>query len=480
MRDIEEILKAKSIHTFACPFQFKAEFAKQLLEKLQQKGWCQKNLDFMVKKQASQDAIDCFMRCQYFSQSARDIFINQEMNICHVYEYPFDARKQYQYYVKKEDKDDKENKENKEFYLPIDEIELHIYSHGVGILFIRVLNGNYNVSDIKKINDYGRRTCIPYLTDKDSFLLCADELGIIIDKNIYNTVKFREMIDQYLEGTLSEYQQLTRQAQFLYDLLNCNLEHNQINDIEVNLLSDDRMFVCTIIRDTQLSKAIENKEYDEKELYPILFMDAKGATCQDKNMREQLYADAVYPRWLDWGTIYNATSYSLCCITTEYEGVNASVIRPFIIEYSYFVSLVLAQRIGIMAFADRAGNIVAKIGEGRLKRKHYDEIIDLQKQYIKFKNQILIMEVSTQEQGIEIYHLLQNQMLVKEEQEILNDQLQGLYEISNISMGNRFTRYGLVFAAIAILADLVINVTVVCVQDKIRLSDFILRLCRIF
>lgn len=471
MRDIEEILKAKSIHTFACPFQFKAEFAKQLLEKLQQKGWCQKNLDFMVKKQASQDAIDCFMRCQYFSQSARDIFINQEMNICHVYEYPFDARKQYQYYVKKEEK---------EFYLPIDEIELHIYSHGVGILFIRALNGNYNVSDIKKINDYGRRTCIPYLADKDSFLLCADELGIIIDKNIHNTVKFRKMIDQYLEGTLSEYQQLTRQAQFLYDLLNCNLEHNQINDIEVNLLSDDRMFVCTIIRDTQLSKAIENKEYDEKELYPILFMDAKGATCQDKNMREQLYADAVYPRWLDWGTIYNATSYSLCCITTEYEGINASVIRPFIIEYSYFVSLVLAQRIGIMAFADRAANIVAKIGEGRLKKKHYDEIIDLQKQYIKFKNQILIMEVSTQEQGIEIYHLLQNQMLIKEEQEILNDQLQGLYEISNISMGNRFTRYGLVLAAIAILADLVINVTVVCVQDKIRLSDFILRLCRIF
>ena len=46
-------------------------------------------------------------------------------------------------------------------------------------------------------------------------------------------------------------------------------------------------------------------------------------------------------------TIHAATEFSLLCVTSDYPGIYESVIRPFIVEYPYLVSLALAQRTGI-------------------------------------------------------------------------------------------------------------------------------------
>ncbi len=459
MKATEKVLEAKSIHIFAWFFQFEIEEAEKLFKKVELEGWKRKNLKFNYSTSESYDYSNCFMLYQYLSKSARNIFIEQ--NVCHIYEYPND--KEYTYHIKKG--------ENDIYDLPITSIELHLYQYGIGILFIQVSNNNFsNIADIKKINDYGRRISIPFLANKGE-LLCADEIGITWkegNKLSSNITKFYSLIEQKTDKILDK-------AEFLYNLLNYNLNKEKENTISIDPVSDDRMFVCTVIRDANLSKEIINKTYDEEQLYSILFMDSKKATCQDKEMRKQLFKDAIYSRWADWGTLYAATSYSLCCITTDESIVNASVIKPFIVEYSYFISLVLAQRIGIISFANQAGKIVTRTKKkGNIKSKQAKELVNLQKQYINFKNQLLILEASTQEQGIEIYHLLQKQLLIKEEQAILNEQLQSLYEATNISFQNKLTIFGIAIAAVTILIDILFNIGITCMQKEgINYIDFI-------
>ena len=67
------------------------------------------------------------------------------------------------------------------YLLPIQSVELHVYRHGVGILFIQMSNNDYpSLQDIKKINDYGRRISMPFIPDTlEKDMLCADEIGIV-------------------------------------------------------------------------------------------------------------------------------------------------------------------------------------------------------------------------------------------------------------------------------------------------------------
>lgn len=456
MKATAEILKAKSVHIFAWPFRYEMEKGKKIRENIQKKGWHRKSLDVTDEEHTKEESIDYFMLRQYLSQPARDIFINKEADICHIYEYPLNPGKNYQYYLKKG---------TEEYCLPIAAIELHLYDYGVGITFIQVWNPDYNIGQIKKINDYGRRVSVPYLSEES--LLCADCLGIVIDDDTDKRTNFKCLVDNYLGRDASIPGKLLEPAEFLHDILNCNLEkQNRLNDIKVKSLTDDRMFACSIIRDNEISKKIKNGTMNEKQLYSILFVDPDDATCQNREMRKKLLGEAVYPRWSAWGTLYGATSYSLCCITTEQEYVNASVVRPFLIEYSYFISLVLAQRIGIMSFTAQTGKIIAGIGDkGEKKRRKNKkrkgvscwqaaQLSRLQKQYIDFKNRLFILEASNQEQGIEIYKLLQKQMLVKDEQEILDGKLQSLYEAANINIGNRLAIIGIVLAAAALFPSL--------------------------
>lgn len=447
MRTNDEIMEAKSVHIFAWPFRFETT-KKSLEKKIKRAGWTKRSikniLNFDNQKANDQEVADSFMLHQYLSQSAKDIFIYND--ICSIYDFPFETEKSYEYYIKKE---------NKEYHLPIAAIQLHIYDYGVGILFMQVYNqAYYDIADIKWINDYGRRVSLPYL-DKEK-LLCADKLGILLDGDLVQKTDFKKASVEYLNRQNAD--TALKQAEFLYDLLNCNLHHTRTNDISVIPHTDDRMFVCTLIRNAELSEKVKKCSEHEEILYSILFVDPTDATCQNKEMRSQLFSNAVYLRWSDYGTLYGATAYSLCCITTDDKMIDKSVVRPFLVEYSYFVSLVLAQRISIISFTALTGKVIARFNKNRwiagigfFKSRKLSRI---QKKYIDFKNRLLILEASTQEQGIEIYQLLQRQLLVKDEQEILDGKLQSLYEVANISIGNRLAILGLILAAAALFPDL--------------------------
>ena len=70
-------------------------------------------------------------------------------------------------------------------------------------------------------------------------------------------------------------------------------------------------------------------------------------------------------------------------------------------EYLYLLSLVLAQRIGIAGYSGKAGRIVRGVDKkGMIDKAQAETLINLQEKYITFKNQILILEASCQEQEL--------------------------------------------------------------------------------
>ena len=449
---------AKSIHILACPFKVDEKNIKidKVVKAFEEYGWKQKNMDYSKEKDFLKKR-ENFMRYQYFTGAARDIFCRGEKGSCTVFEYG--NVENYNYYIKTT---------GKEYILPIDEIDLHLYDCGIGILMIRLLNGIYEkIEEIKIINDYIRRVSIPFLpTDLNAFILCAEKIGIIkyTDEKAGNTERkdFEEICVTDFRDRIWEDCKLKDQAEFIEKILFHCLEKKEqsFSGINIEYYTDDRMFLMCLLRDDDLSGSMEEAlekrtEYMTERLYTLLYIDpGEESTCKDEKMKNDLLDTAIYRRWLKWGTLYGATSYSFFCITGRSENINESVVRPFLVEYTYIYSLVLAQRYAISEFSEMAGKRVTGIEKkGNIHWGKAKRLNDLHEKYVAFKNKLMIIEISPQEQGIEIYHLLQKQLMIAEEQMILDEQLQSLYEIVNTSNSARLSIWGLVVAVFTIVLE---------------------------
>lgn len=464
---INNNINVYSTHLFAWPFtlNFGKEKVENFQKKIQDKGW--RELDLVSGKfNSERKNKDCYMFHQYLSFSAQNIFMRGKQSICKSYEYPMEKEAEYSYEMKVSNK--------QIFVLPIASIELHLYNSGVGILFLQMLNKTYKqIEDIKKINDQGRRISLAFIPDEETgYIICAESIGIRKKtkcKEIQDITDFRDIIKNYIRGSLP-FEELGKPASFLHGLLNCKLEQKKGEEIFVKPNADDRMFLISLIRNDELSNNIKLMKFEtdnefQKLLYSILFADPDYATCQEKRMRKELLERASYLRWCEWGSYYGVTSYSMLCITETSEDINASVVRPFLIEYSYLLSLVLAQRIAIAEFSKKAGEIAGEIKQkGSISRKQAKELINLQEEYITFKNQMLILEASTQEQGNELYYLIQKQLMVENEQQRLDSQLEGLYEVVNVSSGNRIEKWGLWLVVGSISIDIIIFILSLIIQ----------------
>lgn len=479
------MLNAKSVHLFAWPFELcHGQTLDGVRASITARGWKKKERNFLHP--------DDFMLLKYLSSSARSIFC-EDKDICEIYTLPVSEHAVYVV-------DD--------FELPIFSLELHLYHFGIGILFIHIKNDRYDeVNVIRKINDCGRRISLPFLPDSpEGFLLCADRLGIRTETEEFIT-DFRRAVRLWCDRKDSVEQDvidcLLQPADFLFRLVGCSRE-------QIETTSDDRMFTFCLLRDDRLSSEIAQHDLEESDdlteeqgtdrfdertphasekpddlteeqgtnrfdertphdsdkpndlterLYQIIFVDPTDATCQNRKMRKRLLQNAIYERWSDCGTLYGVTNFSMICITAESPSINAAVVKPFLTEYKYLVSLVLAQKIGISMFSELAGNIVKGVDDSKLiNKRQVKNLINLQEQYITFKNQLLILEASAQEQGIDLYQLLRQQMQISDEQAILDEQLESLYEVTNVSNGNRLEGVGIKLAVLAIGVDIILNI----------------------
>ena len=490
----EAFIYAKSVHIFGWSFLIdRGKSRDQLVpiekiignfkKSLTEWGWIRKRFDILEEE--GKIKRDSYMLKQYLSSAAEQIFFESKVKdaICTVYEYPL-REKEYFYSIQKGENT---------YELPIESIELHVYNCGVGILFFKALCfHNYGIDGIKEINDYGRRINVAYIpqSEKD-WCIWADKLGIVIKNRTGDVVErsvmnYKEMIAEVIDGNniRVNMEKMQNPAEFLeltlYGKLGCdnNCSDGREKLYKIQSYSDDRMFLISMIRDSNLSREVKEITKDtnnlikkngakeeqeqknkkialEDKIYSICYADPDEATCRDVDMRRELLQKSLYKRWLDYGSLSGVTSYSYVLITSYYSGIDSSVVRPFYYEYLYLISLVLAQRIGIARFSYDTTRS-AKIMHMRYRNPfrclvESRKYLKLQEKFVIFNSQMLVVEPSCQEQGIEIYQMLQKQLLIKEEHKLLGEQLQSMYEAISTWRSNVWTQIGYIGVLVGII-----------------------------
>ena len=219
---------------------------------------------------------------------------------------------------------------------------------------------------------------------------------------------------------------------------NSNEVENKKNDFEKNVITDENdKNKCSIVLDSgdNPHPSYMDGWADETtlpcQLYKFMYIE-NDLTCQSPEMRENLLRKSIYDRWIQSGTLYGVTHHSICCITNTF--VDAPVVNPFLTEYVHMAVLVLAQRSVILMLEDAASEVSNKFMEGaEVSEDDIHEIGRLQARYVKIKNQMLLSEVTAQEQGVELYEMLREQLYIEKNMNDLDSSMNNLRDVSEIT-----------------------------------------------
>lgn len=430
-----------SRHLFLWTFQYKTEKGKgtkDYFSSIKQKGWtCG----------ASEQTIDARARYalwQYMSGEARKVFADfapdqaDGAELCRIYHLNLQPGKKNSYVI---------TKDNIRFELAVDALELHLYAFGFGLVILHTSNRNYpKIEDVKKIADYGRRLYLPFIPDnKDGFIITADQLSLTLNDE-QSSVDFREQINEYLAS-----KQIPVKECFF-------MKYIEVSGI-VSIIPqiDDRMFEIELIRDQELVDELVRagsgwREDDAllRKLYALTFVDCGGASCDDTAMLRELMVRSVYPRWIGSGTLYSVTEYSMLCVTTH-EPSAAS----YLTQYLYMLSLALAQRSGLFQFAEQSGKC-------SLSKK---ELSQIKKEYDQFCLNLMISRFSDQDQGVELYRMLLEQLGTSRYQETVRQQIGNTLETAAAELQNtinkRIAIFGVILTAIPFFEIVKVIVTAI-------------------
>ena len=376
--------------------------------------------------------------------------------------------------IVKENKDEDEKKTTYIRYtLNVSNIRLKVFNTGVCILILELNNSRHrNFESIKEINSLGRQISLPYIAEDSSKIACAKDITWEFLYNDNNTYSFKEKNEDFWKNPEG------RENVYMLDLLdNMMIDKTKIEKYQIKPSIDDRMFTCCLIRDKDLSNTYKmdyiNEEVNQtrkfkelsKSLYEYIYIDKEGdCSASTENFRKEILNNSIYHRWIEAGTIYGVSHTSFVAITSESDYSETIITRPFLTQYVEIAILVLAQRASILKFQKKI--------RGNLKNK---EIQKIQSDYINYRNQLHFFEVSSQEQGIELYELIRKQLYIEREMEELEKNLKVLYEKSNIDNANMFNRFGLFIGVIAILS-VVLDITSFIIMTEVE-KNFYEQVC---
>ncbi|NQN49542.1 hypothetical protein HPA16_04130 [Streptococcus suis] len=322
-----------------------------------------------------------------------------------------------------------------------------------GFLIIAADNYYYeDLESIRAINQYGRRIYDPFLTPVLYVRESPYDITLSDQSLTEVTSPIAEPRDDFSVGKVKVKSAI---KDLFHSFFGQNIllfpqgfrEKNDKQLLEINRILDDRMFVLSdyqleksdfdelslAIRETsdpQFQKFCQASDGDgqlelvynqQKRLYSYIYIDNGDSTCQSARAIVPLLQRSIYDRWLDYGTIYGVTQHSMIMLTTK--GVPDFLLTYFYTEYLEMILFVLTQRVRILSFSSDAG-------ERAKNSENTDAILQLQKRYVIFKNQFLLPELSSQEQAMELYQMIQENFFILSQKEILDDQITSLYEIS--------------------------------------------------
>ena len=401
-----------SYHTFLLAFHYDGD------NKPSENGsWTKYDLlDFSKMNDDTEKKLN-YQRIQYFTPEARELFFQNGKY------YKYDLSPNEQYKIEK-----KTDNGTLHYDLDVNEVRVILFEGNIGVLILELENTKYtSLQAVKHINEYGRRINLPYIGDGQSpHALVADKITFLGKTEDFvqkgKDILSKGNMDQFKDGYIME-----PVKNLLDELLP---QHGKIIPV-----LDDRMFVCCMVRDGKLSQDIENgkdfyldKDFSQK-IYALSFIDATDASCQGVEMREEILKRCTDSRWRDWGTIDVITHHSLVRITggVEKDYIVPSVVNPFLIQYVYLAIGALVQRATILSLSAESAEISEEYSNDGFSGELDKKLRKLKKKYVYAQNNIFLHELTVQEQGVEEFDMLKNELYIKDSLENLNNKIDGLY-----------------------------------------------------
>ncbi len=302
------------------------------------------------------------------------------------------------------------------YSLKVESINLNFYATGVGVLTFYLENDKYtSKSDILNINQYGRRVYPPFFAD------------IQFRNEIANSLEISGLNGVYYENFEGYTYKDTNNP--------CSIILNLINELATNItidaVIDDRMFTMSWYRDQEqeFNNKLKTKDgysdfLKEDFWYQYVHIDNPNSlTCQNDKMQANLIAKRTYERWQKWGTLFGTTMYSMVMYSNAEES-EKYLYDNFESMYVRMSELCLVQKASILRFSAEVKNL----SRLQLKEKNLAEnISSLYKEYIRFVNQIHFYEVSAQDQGLEMYNILYEELNIKDRVEKLDREIEELH-----------------------------------------------------
>lgn len=333
--------------------------------------------------------------------------------------------------------------DDQKYTLQVEAINLNLYSTGVGILSFYLANRKENQKDeisVRDINQFGRRIMPPHSGEFD-----ADKRNLLA----------KSIVITGLEGDLYRYQDC-----FDYKIdaqgNDRGLNHTWVPAIFIDSLIKDLSFgmkVTPVIDDRMLvncwygnkdlsAKIVNDKGFVSSDFwYQYVFVDDKdNMTCQNEEMKQELLKNSTYNRWLNKGTLYGISRYSLLALTDRsWFSTNILAMHMRTI-YSRMFELIIIQRASILRFSGEVTK-VSCLSKGSRKQLA-ERISSLYREYIRFVNQVYFRSVTAQDQGIEMYNMMMEQFLLPEKIKDLDDEIGELHQYATLLIDQKRNENG--------------------------------------
>ena len=341
------------------------------------------------------------------------------------------------------------------YILDIQTISLNLYPTGIGILSFHLSNYDYAESkDILLINDYGRRTYPVFLGDggdvkpaMNTFL--AESIQLIgLKDDIKGTKYLEQFVESYTEfDTRKKY---PKQFILLPKFISALYPKELHDTFQMASVTDDRMFVLCWYGNNQIVSALNGvpqaaetnesgqlihtakEKYDFIDgdrsdfWYKFLFVDSPTANgVANKVFKENLLERHTYTRWVEYGTLLGVSRYSFVMLTNDYptlKSFNADFLPSHMKSmYLKIAELCILQRASILNFSQYLTQIKKLNKDAKKAKQLYDA-------YLTFISKLHFREVTTQEQGIELYNMLYDCMQIGTEAKMLEKEIANLFQ----------------------------------------------------
>lgn len=310
----------------------------------------------------------------------------------------------------------------KPYSLKVDAININLYKTGVGLMSFYLRNDDESqcdTRDILNINQYGRRILPPFWSEVNAEK--RQELSEYLEISGLDTEISKEDFKSY---TVDEPWTATSMLDSLLKDLTDNLTLTPV--------IDDRMFVMSLYKNDDMSRlslsaadAYCNPSSPFSEFwYKYLFVDTGWPTCQNDEMMRDLLRAHTYLRWQDWNSLYGVSRYSFVYLTNS--GVPSYLVDYFMTTYARMMEIALVQRASVLCFSNEVTTLT-KRGDWTLE-KLSEHVDSLNEEYIRFINRMYFKELTSQDQGVELYGMIRQNLDIDSYVEELKDEIEKLHD----------------------------------------------------